>query len=522
MAMLWKDRDYLPASRLKLYEAALNYILDYRDRQKGLEPLLPAEDALRVLAPVSLWMQEVVKRDEVEREAMQQQMQLQLKTLTRRYSAEEFCRNLVDRAGLLVEYRDREYLFRHKSFREYMAGLQLLKVKECGREQRMATLAGYFGNDWWNEPLRFFIGQADAATFDAFMRELFNSSSSEEMTQKQQDLLTTLIEEAPQISFESLWSKLMKPETTLNRQRYLVQCLNAIGKLDAHKEALEVVRQFNLSGLSKEKPFAAGILNDPLGAEYLLIKGGTFTYSLTNKRETVPDLYVAKFTVTNRLFRRFIGYLDSKEGDLARVLPLATFTKELRALAKSIKEFSGWLQEEKKWSKWFVSRYHDDKRFNKDDQPVIAIWYAARVYCLWLSLLESKGRDTLRYRLPTEMEWEFAAAGEEGRPYPWPKERGEPTPKLANYNANEGTTTPVGRYPEGATPEGLFDMAGNVWEWTDDWRGEKEGYRSLRGGSYYSSKADALRCSSRNFVNPWLRNGSIGFRVIRSSHSSSS
>jgi len=252
MAMLWKDRDYLPASRLKLYEAAL-----------------------RVLAPVSLWMQEVVKRDEVEQAAMQQQMQLQLKTLTKRYSAEEFCKNLVNRAGLLVEYRDREYLFRHKSFREYMAGLQL--QKECSREQRMATFAGYFGDDWWNEPLRFFIGQADAATFDAFMRELFNSPVSEEMTPKQRDLLTILIEEAPQIATDALQCKLMEPATTLNRQRYLVQCLNAIGELDAHKEALEVVRQFNLSDLSKERPLAAGIINDPLGAEYLLIKGGTFT-----------------------------------------------------------------------------------------------------------------------------------------------------------------------------------------------------------------------------------------------------
>ncbi len=351
------------------------------------------------------------------------------------------------------------------------------------------------------------------------MRELFNSPVSEEMTPKQQDLLTTLIEEAPQISFDALQSKLMKPETSLNRQRYLVQCLNAIGELDAHKEALEVVKQFNLSGLSKEKPFAAGILIDPLGAEYLLIKGGSFDYSLTKKRETVPDLYVAKFTVTNRLFRRFIGYLESQEGDFARVLPLATFTKELRALAKSIKEFSGWLQEEKKWSKQFVSWYDDDKRFNKDDQPVIATWYAARAYCLWLSLLESKGRDTLRYRLPKEMEWEFAASGEEGRPYPWPKERGEPTPKLANYNSNEGSTTPVGRYPEGATPEGLFDMAGNVWEWTDDWYDNDKDVRSLRG-AYYNSKADALRCSSRYFSNPWIFNSyNVGFRVIRSSHS---
>ncbi len=519
MAILWKEREVLPATRVDLYEAALGYILDYRDRQRGIEPLMKARDALRVLAPVSLWMQEMLKTDEVKQEAMQQQMQVELKTLTtKRYSAEEFCQYLVNRAGLLVEYRDKEYLFRHKSFREYMAGLQL--VKECSKEQRMATFAGYFGDDWWNEPLRFFIGQADASTFDSFMLELFNSPASAEMTQKQQDLLITLIQEAPQISIEALRSKLMEPDTTLNRQRYLVQCLSAIGELDAHKEALEVVKQFNASGLSKAPRVAAKIVKDPLGAEYIMIKGGTFTYSLTKKRETVPDLYVAKFTVTNKLFREFISFLDAKESDVARNLPLVLYKQQLSALAESIKGFSGWLQQKEELSKRFLSSYDDDKRFNKDDQPVIVTWYAARAYCLWLSLLEGN-KDGL-YRLPQEMEWEFAAAGEAGRRYPWPKERGEPTPKLANYNSNEGATTPVGRYPEGATPEGLQDMAGNVWEWTEDLYKKGEDWRSIRGGAYYSSEADALRCSSRDDGSPRNYDLNVGFRVIRSSHSSSS
>jgi len=520
MAILWKEREVLPATRVDLYEAALGYILDYRDRQRGLEPLLKVRDALSVLAPVSLWMQEVVKTDEVKREAMQQQMQLELKTLTtKRYSAEEFCEYLVNRAGLLVEYRDKEYLFRHKSFREYMAAHQLLR--ECGKEGRVATLAGYFGDDWWNEPLRFFIGQADAPTFDTFMRELFNSPASAEMTPKQQDLLLLLINEAQHISITALKEKLLHPDTSLNRQRYLLQCLNAIGQFEAHTDAVEVVKQFNASGLSREPRRAAEIVKDPLGAEYLLIKGGTFTYSLTKKREPVPDLYVAKFTVTNKLFREFISFLDGKGSDVARELPLGVYKQQLSALAESIKGFSGWLQGEQELSKRFLSYYDDDKRFNKDDQPVIVTWYAARAYCLWLSLLE-RDKD-LFYRLPKEMEWEFADAGEEGRLYPWPKEKGDPTPKLANYNSNEGATTPVGRYPEGATPEGLLDMAGNVWEWTEDLYKKGEDRRSIRGGAYYSSGADALRCSSRSSLNPWNSlNLVVGFRVIRSSHSSSS
>ncbi len=141
-------------------------------------------------------------------------------------------------------------------------------------------------------------------------------------------------------------------------------------------------------------------------------------------------------------------------------------------------------------------------------------WYAARAYCLWLSLLES---DNALYRLPTEAEWEYAAAGEEGRLYPWSTGKGEPDKTLANYNNNEGVTTSVGRYPEGATPEGLHDMAGNVWEWTEDLYREGKDWRAQRGGAYYSSEADALRCSSRVYVYPGYSSNFVGFRVIRSS-----
>ena len=71
MAMLWKEREFLPGNRLKLYDAALNYMLDYRDRRRGIDSLLVAEDARRVFSPVSLWMQEVLKKDEAGRTEMQ-------------------------------------------------------------------------------------------------------------------------------------------------------------------------------------------------------------------------------------------------------------------------------------------------------------------------------------------------------------------------------------------------------------------------------------------------------------------
>jgi formylglycine-generating enzyme required for sulfatase activity len=362
-------------------------------------------------------------------------------------------------------------------------------------------------------------------------------------------LLQTIIEEAKGKKVDALCYKLLEPATTASRQRVILDCLKAINK----PAALETLLEFREKKLAREnrdvinrtqevilalggQPLTSNVeksadgkpvsFRNPheQGAEYILIPGGNYRYSVTDEIVDVRDAYFAKYPVTNKLYRLFIAWLQAKESPVL----YSAFTTELDAIANANRwrnEFGGYLNIGKRdITVLFRSRYDENRKYDGEDQPVVGVsWYAARAYCLWLSLLEG---DKTCYRLPNEMEWEWAAGGKQGttiqnvRHYPWSEAKREPNATLANYNNNIGATTPVGNYPEGATPEGLYDMAGNVWEWMEIWYNKD--WIALRGSSYYSDNADALRCSSRDLYPPNSRHhDDVGFRVIRSSPYSS-
>jgi formylglycine-generating enzyme required for sulfatase activity len=164
-----------------------------------------------------------------------------------------------------------------------------------------------------------------------------------------------------------------------------------------------------------------------------------------------------------------------------------------------------------------------------DDHPVTFVdWFEASAFCSWAG-----------GRLPTEAEWEKAARGTAGRRWPWGDEA-DATRAAVGAGPKHGATSPVGAHPGGASPYGLQDMAGNVWEWTasayrpsavsglafthtdesgnarpDTEHEHGGGEYVLRGGSFASPGLAWARCAMRSRSRPERRQAHIGFRVAR-------
>ena len=248
--------------------------------------------------------------------------------------------------------------------------------------------------------------------------------------------------------------------------------------------------------------------NEKDGCVMIYIPAGDFTMGSNDYDGEKPihtvyldAYYIDKYEVTVGQFRKFVeatGYkTDAEKGGGTYV-------------------YTGSNQEKKADANWRNPYFNQS-----DDHPVVCVsWNDASAYASWAGK-----------RLPTEAEWEKAARGTDGRKYPWGNTWDPSKCNNGESNSPDGydRTAPVGSFPQGASPYGVQDMAGNVWEWCQDWydkdyyqssparnpTGPSSGsYRVLRGGSWSFTQI-ICRTTRRLYANPQIRSDTDGFRCAR-------
>jgi formylglycine-generating enzyme required for sulfatase activity len=226
--------------------------------------------------------------------------------------------------------------------------------------------------------------------------------------------------------------------------------------------------------------------------DWVEIPGGEFIYGENEQQQrlTLDSYFIARYPITNAQYQSFID-------------------------DRGYEEERWWRGLEGQSSPW-------ESSWSQPNRPRETVsWYEAVAFCRWLS--QQLGYEI---RLPTEQEWEKAARGTDGREYPWGNGY---RAGFANVNEKEKKdgpsylehTTAVGLYPQGTSPYGVMDMAGNVWEWclnkndnpADTTIYETGDIRVLRGGAWLDYP-ELARSASRSWNPPDLRIFSRGFRVV--------
>jgi len=197
------------------------------------------------------------------------------------------------------------------------------------------------------------------------------------------------------------------------------------------------------------------------GLEFVRIPAGEFLYGEEKERKSLPEFSITKYPVTVRQYRLFCQVTNRK-------MPVPPSW--------------GWI----------------------DDHPMVNVtWHDAAAFAQWAG-----------GSLPTERQWEKAARGTDGREYPWGNTFDESKCVCSVGKKDSASTAPVGSCPAGASPYGCMDMAGNVYEWCEDWYDSSKEDRVLRGGYWSKCNAGGFRAAYSNRSYPDYASDIGGFRVV--------
>ena len=568
----------LPSSRAKLYEEAVDLLLQrWNQNLKGfIHSLDEAErHGMEVLEQHYEFMLRALKKLAYNTYEGLQPKAGQTDTPALEFSHEEVIGQLYGvfssdhcnlehllhflqyRSALLVAGSDEDnFQFAHKSFHEYLAASHLLGLPDWKKEVE-TQLHSHL--EWWREVFLLLVKKlsdtqyGDAVLFlHPYLLRDYPEEESALPNEKQQRLLLLVATAGLELAVHT-----RQDENELYRKFYRFLQTRLVGLL--HSPQLAVAERAEAGRL-------LGELGDPRpGVTTLKGSGGVQWPDIV--WEAIPPgrfnmgtegdagyadekpahwvniaaFKISRYPVTNAQFACFVeagGYQDEQYWlqPKAALDWLRGGKADLSLLDDNPdyqKSYADWLAQEKtRRQPWFW----EQRQSNNPNHPVVGIsWFEALAFCNWLNANKVYPSQV---RLPTEAEWEYAARGKDSLTYAWGN---EPDPTLGNYeDTGLRRTSTVGLFPPGKSFADsdikLYDMSGNVWEWTSSQWGTKVGspdfnyqnwaaqeasrddlgahvLRVTRGGSWLNSTGN-VRCAIRLRSHPGSRDNDLGFRLV--------
>ena len=513
LAALHHNQKKLPEQRAELYESIIEWLSSSRPREGRAEPAR----CVALLQNVALAMQahpggriEQMARPEAAR-AIRSSWR-GVSDDQAQAEAERFLEEEEAGSGIIVK-RGEHMAFWHLTFQEFLAA-RALAARDADREKLLRSDRVYRAE--WREVVLLLAGvlyrhgrERVDGMFSTVLEALGDNASLEARA-RCVGLLGAAVRDLSPVGYQPSDARYGQMMAAV-KDIFDAEASRGI-EIDAAIGAAEALAQ--TGDLRFADPLAP--LRDPAHKHWAPIRPGAFRMGAQEADDSAPD-YDS----------------DASEGE-SPVHQVRLSAYRIGKYPVTVGEYAKFVEEDGygKEAFWQAGRFGQfrapgawEDQLEHPTRPVVGVnWHEACAYAAWATArLREAGHEGV-VRLPTEAEWERAARGTEGRKDPWGGDG--PNDRLLNFGANVGAPTPVGVYPLGATPEGLCDLAGNVWEWCSDWfgsyadakdvdpQGPPSGSgRVLRGGSW-NNDPQYCRSAYRYRHRPDVRFNDTGFRVV--------
>ncbi|MCP4543647.1 MAG: SUMF1/EgtB/PvdO family nonheme iron enzyme [Chloroflexi bacterium] len=516
IALVHRDRVKLPDRRAELYDEAVNVLLGKWDEARGVQETsilddhaFDAGDRRLMLQAVALWMQERQQK-EIETGDLRRLLGEMFQSIVGDereavHAVDRFLHVIQERTGLLAEHGAGVYRYSHLTFQEYLAALAV-----AGRDDYVAYTLERVGVPWWREVFLLEAGYLSGRSRERTTRLIRAIADHKEEPEPYHNLVLAA-EALRDIGVGRVEGDLLGQIQRRLRADLELDLRKEIERRKPHSGWEATWKRLRGKRVLDEKTIVREIIARRAAVTQALVRSGSGYWTLPYGEPEWIEIPAGEFWMGGE------GEYDGKpvhrvfleQFQISRV-PITNAQYRLFVEATDREPPKHW--EEKRPPK------------GKASHPVVHVtWHDAIAYCEWLS-----GATGKRITLPSEAEWEKAARGnKDQRTYPW----GE-TFDATRCNSSElglGDTTSVGVFPDGASPYGVLDMAGNVWEWTrslwgkdypydpadgrEDLAASDEHSRVLRGGSFAFDLRFG-RCAYRYYNPPRFRNRNFGFRLV--------